>query len=181
MDAAAEEALLGKFLDKNDFCGDEDGGLAVLVGHSDFDEGLFIVGLAAGEADSALGHVLAGDDIVATCLMADAGGVIDFDARVLAAIDSGRVWFFRGGHGEDRRFRLVLNGRLRRRRELLGSVRLSVERRRRCCGNRWNSADGRRLGTGIWRRRGDFLRLAHGEAKRIAAIARNPRKRILEC
>ena len=128
MDAAAEEALLGKLLDEDDLCGDEDGGLAVLVGHGDFDEGLRIVAVAALEAQATFGHVLTGDDVVAAIVVTNTSEVIDFDARVFAAIGSGRGRFFRRGHGEHRPARLVMNCRLRRSRVLLGGVRLSVER-----------------------------------------------------
>ena len=111
MDAAAEEALLGELFDEDDFGVDEDGGLAVLVGDGDFDEGLLVVLLAALEAQAAFRHVLAGDDFVAALGMADASGVGDFDARVLTAIGGRRggscgckgSW---GRHGEDGGLRL---------------------------------------------------------------------------
>jgi hypothetical protein len=108
LDAAAEEALLGEFLDEDDLGGDEDGGLAGLVGHGDFDEGLGVIVLAALEAQAALGHVLADDDVVSALLIANAGGVFDFDARVLAAIGARRGGLFlnRRRHGEDGRSRL---------------------------------------------------------------------------
>ncbi len=139
MDAVAEEALLGKFFDEDDLGGNEDGGLALLIGDGDIDEGLRIIFCAALEAQAALGHVLAGDDVFAPLGMADAGGVIDFDARVFAAIDARRGGFFLSGRrdGEDGGARFIsrLSARgvstgLRRRRDLRGIMRLSVERRR---------------------------------------------------
>ena len=109
MDAAAEEALLGEFFDEDDLGGDENGGLAGNVGNGDFDEGLHIVLLAALEAHAAFGHVLAGDDVIAALGMADAGGVVDLNAGVLAAIGARSGGFFvnRGRHGEDGRLRLA--------------------------------------------------------------------------
>src|SRR5712664_4011960 len=102
LDAAAEEALFGEFFDEDDLGGDENGGLAGLVGNGDFDEGSHIVLLAALEAQAALGHVLAGDDVVAAVGLTDAGGVVDLDARVLAAIDaSGGIFLKRRRHGDD--------------------------------------------------------------------------------
>ena len=95
-DAVAEELLLGKLLDEDDLGGDEDGGLAGCVGNGDFDEGAFVVALAAFETEAAARHVFAGDDVVAALGMADAGGVADFDARVLAAIDLGDIQLRRG-------------------------------------------------------------------------------------
>src|SRR5437899_2237209 len=47
LDAAAEEALLGEFLDEDDLGGNENGGLAGLVGDGDIDEGLRIIFCAA--------------------------------------------------------------------------------------------------------------------------------------
>jgi hypothetical protein len=88
LDAVAEEALLGEFFDEDDEAGDEDGGLAFLVGDGDFDKGLGVILLGAFEAQAAFGHVLAGDDVFAAIGMADASGVADFDARVLAAVDA---------------------------------------------------------------------------------------------
>ncbi len=96
MDAVAVEALLGKLLDKNDLRGDEDGGLALLVGNRDFDEGLGIVVFVALEAQTALGHVFADDHVIAAVGMADAGRIFDFDARVLAAIGAREGRLFRG-------------------------------------------------------------------------------------
>ena len=147
MDAVAEEALLGELLDEDDLGGDEDGGLALLVGDGDIDEGLGVIVFGAFEAQAALGHVLALDDVIAALGMADAGGVSDFDARVFAAIDARRGGFFLSGRrdGEDgARFISRLSARgastgLRRRRDLRGIMRLSVERRRsrseRNCGS----------------------------------------------
>lgn len=100
-DAVADELLLGEFLDEDDLGGDEDGGLAGDVGGGDFDEGAFVIGLFAFEAEAAAGHVFADDDVVAALGMADEGGIADFDARVLAAIDAGRAGFARRRHGED--------------------------------------------------------------------------------
>jgi len=107
LDAAAEEALLGEFFGEDDLGGNENGGLTGLVGDGDFDESPGVIPLAALEAQAALGHVLALDDVVAALGMADAGGVGDFDARMLAAIGARRGrrggGFFAGGrrHGED--------------------------------------------------------------------------------
>ncbi len=108
LDAAAEEALFGEFFDEDDLGGDENGGLAGLVGNGDFDEGLHIVLLAALEAHAAFGHVLALDDVIAALGMADAGGVVDFDAGVFAAIGarSGGSFVNRGRDGEDGGLRL---------------------------------------------------------------------------
>src|SRR2546428_11316986 len=47
LDAAAEEALLGEFFGEDDLGGDEDGGLALMVGDGNFDEGLRIIFCAA--------------------------------------------------------------------------------------------------------------------------------------
>ena len=94
MDAAAEEALLGEFFSEDDLRGHEDGGLARLEGHGDFDEGLGEIPLAALETQAALGHVLALDDVIGAPGNANTGGVVDFDARVLAAIAARR-----GGRG----------------------------------------------------------------------------------
>jgi len=90
LDAVAEQALLGEFFGEDDLRGDEDGGLAGLIGDGDFDEGLRIIFCTAFEAQAALGHILALDDIIAALGMADASGVADFDARMLAAIDARR-------------------------------------------------------------------------------------------
>jgi len=115
LDAAAVEALLGEFFGEDDLGGDEDGGLAGLVRDGDFDEGPGVILLAALEAQAALGHVLALDDVIAAPGNADAGGVSDFDARVLAAIGArhGRRGggLFSGGtrHGEDDGLRLALS------------------------------------------------------------------------
>ena len=111
MDAVAEKALLGKRFGEDDLGGDEDGGLAGLVRDGNFDERLRIIFCATLEAQAALGHVLTLDDVVAAFGMADASGVADFDARVLAAIGARRGcgWLRSGGglvwrrrrHGED--------------------------------------------------------------------------------
>ncbi len=90
MDAVAEEALLGELFGEDDLGGDEDGGLAGLIGDGDVDEGLGVIAFGALEAETALGHVLAGDDVFAALGMAYAGGVADFDARMLAAIGARR-------------------------------------------------------------------------------------------
>lgn len=95
LDAVAEELLLGELLDEDDLRGDENSGLAGLVGRGDLDEGLRIVMLAALEAQSAFGHILAEDNIIAALRMANAGGIVDLDARVLAAIDAGPLGFLR--------------------------------------------------------------------------------------
>ncbi len=110
MDAAAEEALFGEFLDEDDLGGDEDGGLAGLVRNGDFDGGLHIVLLAALEAQAAFGHVLADDDVVFALGLTNACGVADFDARMLAAIDARSGGFFvnRRRNGKDGRRRLPL-------------------------------------------------------------------------
>ena len=94
MDAAAEEALLGEFLGEDDLGGNENGGLAGLVGDGDFDEGLGVIPLAALETQAALGHVLALDDVIAAPGMADAGGVGNLDAGMFAAIGARRGGLF---------------------------------------------------------------------------------------
>jgi len=101
--------LLGEFFGEDDLGGDEDGGLAGLIGDGDFDEGLRIIFCAAFEAQAALGHVLALDDVVAALGMADTGRVGDFDARMLAAIGARRGELVGSGrrHGEDGRARLT--------------------------------------------------------------------------
>ena len=103
MDAAAEEALLGEFFGKDDLRGDENGGLAGLKRDGDFDERLGVIPLAALETQAALGHVLALDDVIGAPGNTNAGGVVDFDARMLAAIDARRGGFFAGERrrGED--------------------------------------------------------------------------------
>ena len=103
MDAVAEEALLGEFFDEDDQAGDEDGGLAFLVGDGDFDEGLGVILFGAFEAQAAFGHVLASDDVFAAIGMADTSGVADFDARVFAAVDAREGGVFGSGksHSED--------------------------------------------------------------------------------
>jgi len=117
LDAATEEALLGEFLGEDDLGGNENGGLAGLVGDCDFDEGLGVIPLAALETQAALGHVLALDDVIATPGMADADRVGDFDARMLAAIGARRSGLFvsRRSHREDGGLRLCwrLASRLR--------------------------------------------------------------------
>jgi len=100
-DAVAEELLLGEFLGEDDRGGDEEGVPAWYVGNGDFDEGAVVVALAAFEAEAAARHVFAGDDVVAALGMADAGGVADLHARVLAAIDLGHIRLRRGRHGEN--------------------------------------------------------------------------------
>ena len=100
-DAVAEELLLGKLLGEDDLGRDEEGGLAGCVGNGDFDEGAFVVALAAFEAQAAAGYILAGGDVVAALGMADAGGVTDLDARVLAAIDAGCIRLGRRRQGEN--------------------------------------------------------------------------------
>lgn len=49
------------------------------------------------EAQAAFGHVLALDDFIATLGMADTGGIVDLDARMLAAIGGrgGRLFCLR--------------------------------------------------------------------------------------
>ena len=109
LDAAAEEALFGEFLGEDDLGGDENSGLALLIGDGDFDERLGVILLAALEAQAALGHVFALNDVVAALRMADAGGVADFDARMLAAVGGRSGGLFGGGtrHGEDGGLRLA--------------------------------------------------------------------------
>ena len=109
LDAVAEEALLGEFFDEDDLAGDEDGGLAFLVRDGDLDEGLDVILFGAFETQAALGHVLAGDDVFAAIGMTDAGGVADFDARMLAAVDAreGRIVGSGRRHGKDGGVRLA--------------------------------------------------------------------------
>ena len=154
--------MFGEGLDEDDPGGDEDGGLAGLVGDGDFDEGLGVILLAALEAQAALGHVLAGDDFVAALGMTNAGRVGDFDARVPAAIGrrGGRCGENRRRQGEDGSARLggraadwlpdrggassvdSVGGIFR------GIVGLGVERRR------GSGRGGRRDGRGSWRGNG---------------------------
>ena len=111
LDAVAVEGLFGERLGEDDLGGNEDGLLAFGVGDGDFDEGLYVILLSAFETEAAFGHVLASDDVFAAVGMADAGGVADLNAGVLAAIDargggrwlrSGRGFFWSGRrHGED--------------------------------------------------------------------------------
>jgi hypothetical protein len=96
LNAATEEALLGEFLDGDDLGGDENGMLAWYVGHGDVDDGVHVVAFAGLEAQAPFGHVLTGDNVVSAIEMADAGGVIDFDARVFPAIGAGPGRFGRG-------------------------------------------------------------------------------------
>lgn len=116
MDAAAEEALLGEFFSEDDLRGHEDGGLARLEGHGDFDEGLGEIPLAALETQAALGHVLALDDVIRAPGNTHAGGVVNFDARMLAAIGARRGGFFAGERrrceGSSLRFALGITARL---------------------------------------------------------------------
>ena len=151
-DAVAEELLLGKLLGEDDLGGDEEGGLAGFVGNGDIDEGAVVVALAAFEAEAAARHVFAGDDVVAALGMADASGVADFNARVLAAIDTGRIRLGRGRrHGENGTEALHdklgaggVNRGLRRSRGLRQRLRRGVERRlRRRNWGRWQGGCGR--------------------------------------
>ena len=112
-DSVAEELLLRKLLGEDDLGGDEERGLARRVGNGDIDEGAVVVALAAFEAEAAARHVLAGDDVVAALGMTDAGGIVDPDARVLAAVDAGSVRFAGGRQGEDGCARLVTSRGLR--------------------------------------------------------------------
>ena len=116
MDAAAEEALLGELFGENNLRGNEDGGLAGLEGHGNFDKRLGVIPLAALETQAALGHVLALDDVIGAAGNTNAGGVVDFDARVLAAIGARRGGFFAGERrrceGSSLRFALGITARL---------------------------------------------------------------------
>jgi hypothetical protein len=96
LNAATEEALLGEFFDGDDLGGDENGVLAWYVGRGDVDDGVDVVAFAGLEAQAPFGHVLTGDNVVSAIEMADAGGVIDFDARVFPAIGTGPGRFGRG-------------------------------------------------------------------------------------
>ena len=111
-DAVAEEFFFGKFDGGDDLGGDENGDLANDVRDGDFDEGAFVVGLFAFETQAAAGHVLADDDVVSALWMANEGGVVDFGARMLAALLAGSIRFLGGGqrHGEDRGARLLVSG-----------------------------------------------------------------------
>lgn len=102
MHAVAEELLLGELFGVNDLRRNENGGLASLVRHSNFDERLRKVLLAALEAQASFGHVFAENDVVAVALrMTDASGVVDLDTRVLAAIHAGSSGLFRRGRSEN--------------------------------------------------------------------------------
>ena len=116
LDAAAEEALFGEFLGEDDLGGDEDGGLALLIGDGDFDERLGVIPLSALEAQATLGHVLALDNVIGALGMADTGGVADFDARMLAAV-GGRSGGLLGSwrkRGEDGGLRLAFRATWKR-------------------------------------------------------------------
>ena len=116
MDAAAEEALLGELFSEDDLRGNENGGLAGLIRDGDFNERLGVIALAALETQAALGHVLALDDVIGAPGNANAGGVIHFDARMLAAIDARRGGFFAGERrrreGSGLRFALGITAKL---------------------------------------------------------------------
>lgn len=158
MDAVAVELLLGELLDENDLRGDEDGGLALDVGSGDVDERLRVIVFAALETQAAFGHVFADDDVIAALGMADAGGVIDFDARVLAAIDARRGGLVGRGHGEDG------SGALGRWREDFRQILRAGVERRSGVGSRWRRLHGRifwRRGRRLVRRR-DRLRISIG-------------------
>ena len=118
MDAAAEEALLGELFGEDDLGGDENGGLARLVRDSNFDKRLGVIPLAALETQPALGHVLALDDVIGAPGKANAGGVVDFDAGMLAAIGARRGGFFAGERrrcDSSLRFALGITAKLHRR------------------------------------------------------------------
>jgi len=176
LDAVTVELLLGQLLDEDDLRRNENGRLTLLIRNGDLNEGALVIAFAALEAQAALGHVFASDDIVAAIGMADAGVVADFDARMLAAIDLGWPGFFRCGHGEDRGgqaaslgndFRQFARGgverrsgwprggrRHRRRRRRFGRVvrRRGGRRFRRIV--RWRSGLRSRICRGSWSRRG---------------------------
>src|SRR5207245_4670351 len=101
LDAVAEELLLEKLFDKDNLGGHEDGRLAGLVGHRDFDQRLQIVLLAALEAQAPFGHVLTEDHVITLLGMAHASRVRDFHARVLAALGGGKSGFFRRRQSND--------------------------------------------------------------------------------
>ena len=87
MDAAAEEGLFGERLDEDDAGWNEDGVLVFgVVRDGHFNEGLRVILLHAFEAQAAFGHVLASNDVVFALGVADARGVADLHARMLAAI-----------------------------------------------------------------------------------------------
>ena len=95
------QLLLGKLLNKYNLRRDENGGLTLLIGNGDFDERAGVIVFAAFEAQAALGHVFARNDVIAAIGMADASLVADLDARMLAAIGLWSGGFFRRRHGED--------------------------------------------------------------------------------
>lgn len=96
--AVAEKLLLGEFLDKDDLRGHKDRGLAGLIRRGDFDERQRMILPAAFEAQAAFGHILAKDGLLSVGGMANAAGIVDFHARMLAAVDGGRGGFFRRRH-----------------------------------------------------------------------------------
>ena len=102
MHAVTEELLLGELFGVDDLRRNENGGLTGLVRHGNFDERLRKVLLAALEAQTSFGHVFTENDVVAVALrMTDAGGVVDLDTRVLAAIHAGSAGFLRRGSSEN--------------------------------------------------------------------------------
>lgn len=80
--------LLGKLFHENDLRGNENRGLARLIRRGDFNQRLRVILLAAFEAQAALGHVFAKNDVIASLRVAHARGVADLDAGMLAAFDA---------------------------------------------------------------------------------------------
>ena len=116
-DAVTEKFFFGELDGGDDLGGNENGDLADDVRDSDFDEGAFVVGLFAFEAQAAARHILAGDDVVSALGMADESGVVDLGAGVLAALFAWSIGFLEGGQrqGENRGARFVVSSGLRAR------------------------------------------------------------------
>src|SRR5260370_31195152 len=158
LDSVAEELLLGKLFNEDDLGGHEDRRLAGLIGHGDFDERLRVVLSAAFEAQAALGHVLAKDYVITLLGMANASGVCDFDARMLAPLSPGAGRFLRSRQSQDGAALLLARIGTSRVRGRTSGWRV---RQRRRCGRR---GERKRRGAGL--RRGRSRRKCRGQCVR---------------
>src|SRR5262245_14390547 len=82
----AEEAGSGELFGALDVGGYENCGLARFVRDGDFDGSIFVVTLAAAEAEAAFGNVIALDDLFVGSGVSNAGGEGDAGANVAPAI-----------------------------------------------------------------------------------------------